>query len=841
MKKKGPEKRVNLDLVRRYPISSRRNLVKAGDFASGIFASAPAGEPGRSGTPARSRVSPNSGAQNFFPDLAQSFPDILKGREFKELIGDLLNLRHAGLPVVLGMGGHVVKCGLSPVVIALMEAGAITGVALNGSTAIHDFEVAMIGETSEDVAETLGEGSFGMAEETGRLFNEAVSGAVRTHGFESNPPGIDPMTPAAGPGMGAALAATMEGAQFPHRRLSILWNAFRLGLPATVHVAMGTDIVHMHPEFDPAATGIATHRDFLELSAQVADMLSGGGFINFGSAVVLPEVFLKALTVARNLRAQTVAARGFGGPGPCRQGPSASGTEPQSPGGAAFDSELPFVTANFDMIQHYRPTANVVKRPANAVGGSSGGRGYAFTGHHEIMLPLLAGCLISGINPVKTCLTGGFVPGEEAGEFFGRLRKTGVSRLVFTNGCFDILHPGHARYLAAARQLGDALVVAINSDASVRRLKGPTRPINSEAARAEMLLALSSVDFVTVFTEDTPFRIIEEVRPEVLVKGGDWTQGSIVGEDLVRSWGGEVLSLPLEEGYSSTKVILAAGLGEASPDKQSAGPGPGGVTGRTDGLDVLGVIPARFASTRLPGKPLANIAGKTMVERVHARAAMAGTLSRVVVATDDERIVRAVEAFGGKAVLTRPDHPSGSDRIAEVARKWGGDIVVNIQGDEPLIDPADIDLAVRTLAGDPDAMVSTLATPFREGEDPDDPSKVKVVVDSSGRALYFSRAPIPHFRDGRPSPGSEPKGGARFLKHVGLYAFRRQALDAFTRLEPSSLEIGERLEQLRLLENGYSIKVALTDNSPLGVDTPEDLERVSKVILGSAREGKGIE
>jgi 3-deoxy-D-manno-octulosonate cytidylyltransferase len=237
--------------------------------------------------------------------------------------------------------------------------------------------------------------------------------------------------------------------------------------------------------------------------------------------------------------------------------------------------------------------------------------------------------------------------------------------------------------------------------------------------------------------------------------------------------------------------------------------------------EVLAVIPARWESTRFPGKPLADLAGKPLVWHVCERAREARLVNRVVVATDDERIAAAVREFGGEAVMTSTDHASGTDRVAEAVRTLGGDIVVNLQGDEPLIPPAVIDAVVERIAGDDSIVCATAAAPVEDEAEYADPSAVKVVLDCDGRALYFSRAPIPHDRDGG-------FGGA--LEHTGIYAFRRDFLDVFTGLEPTPLEEREKLEQLRMIEHGYRIGVVVSDYRATGVDTPADLDRVRRII-----------
>jgi 3-deoxy-manno-octulosonate cytidylyltransferase (CMP-KDO synthetase) len=234
------------------------------------------------------------------------------------------------------------------------------------------------------------------------------------------------------------------------------------------------------------------------------------------------------------------------------------------------------------------------------------------------------------------------------------------------------------------------------------------------------------------------------------------------------------------------------------------------------------VIPARFASTRLPGKPLLRQTGKYLIQHVWERACQARRAGTVLVATDDPRIVAAVKSFGGTVVQTRRDHPSGTDRVAEVARGLDADVVVNLQGDEPLIDPSALDLLIDRLQADPEAQMATLATPIRSTEEWHNPNCVKVVCDDRGNALYFSRSPIPFVRDGQPQLAARP---ARFLLHVGLYAYRRDFLLRLAGLPPAPLERLEKLEQLRALAAGCRMPVGLIDEPSLGVDTYDDYQR----------------
>jgi 3-deoxy-manno-octulosonate cytidylyltransferase (CMP-KDO synthetase) len=246
-----------------------------------------------------------------------------------------------------------------------------------------------------------------------------------------------------------------------------------------------------------------------------------------------------------------------------------------------------------------------------------------------------------------------------------------------------------------------------------------------------------------------------------------------------------------------------------------------------DSAKVVIVIPARYGSVRLPGKPLLDLAGKPMIQRVYERAKLAKTAGKVVVATDDQRIIKAVEDFGGEARMTRADHRTGTERIAEVAAHMEGEVFVNVQGDEPLLDPAAVDTAVHALLEEPVAAVATVAVPIRTPADIMDPNVVKTVLDFEENALYFSRAPIPWVRD------SAQKVHARHLKHLGLYVFQRDALLEYPTLPQGELERIEQLEQLRWMENGWKIRVAEVENDAVSVDVPEDVKRVAELLAKS--------
>ena len=243
-------------------------------------------------------------------------------------------------------------------------------------------------------------------------------------------------------------------------------------------------------------------------------------------------------------------------------------------------------------------------------------------------------------------------------------------------------------------------------------------------------------------------------------------------------------------------------------------------------MKIIGIVPARYASTRFPGKPLALIAGRPLIQRVVEQCRKAKSLSDVIVATDDARIADAAKAFC-RVEMTRADHPSGSDRIAEVAARCLGDAVVNIQGDEPLIDPAVIDAVAGALAQDE---MSTAATPIKSPAEFDNPNVVKVVVSAAGRALYFSRRTIPYLRAAATRSANEQLAAFAFLKHLGIYGYRRETLLRLVKFPVSPLENAEKLEQLRALENGIAIAVVKVDYDSVGVDVPEDVARVERIL-----------
>lgn len=311
-------KPIDLGRVTTYPLAERRNKVSVQDFAT-VY-------------------EPRGGLRAFLDNL----PKILVGQDFPAVVRAIVAARRADRPVIWGMGAHLIKCGLSPWIIELIRRGGISAIAMNGAGPIHDFEIALIGETSEDVASGLGDGSFGMVTETGRLMNDALDrDEVRAGQM----------------GLGEALGQKLAALSPPYVAHSLLATAFQLGVPLTVHVALGTDIIHTRDNVAGALLGQASFTDFRLLSSLVAE-LSSGVYLNIGSAVILPEVFLKAFAIAQNLGANLTQ----------------------------------FMTVNLDMQQHYRPLQNVVGRPARV-----GGRGYAITGHHELMVPLLAAAILEAL------------------------------------------------------------------------------------------------------------------------------------------------------------------------------------------------------------------------------------------------------------------------------------------------------------------------------------------------------------------------------------------------------------------------------------------------------------
>jgi 3-deoxy-manno-octulosonate cytidylyltransferase (CMP-KDO synthetase) len=253
---------------------------------------------------------------------------------------------------------------------------------------------------------------------------------------------------------------------------------------------------------------------------------------------------------------------------------------------------------------------------------------------------------------------------------------------------------------------------------------------------------------------------------------------------------------------------------------------------------ILGVIPARLASSRFPGKVLARISSKTMLQHVYERASQARYLTSTIIATDDEQVFEVARSFGARVRMTRADHPSGTDRVAEVASGEDAEIIVNIQGDEPLIDPDAIDAAILPLVHDPEVVMGTLKKRIEFPREVTDPNVVKVVTDRQGDAIYFSRCPIPFVRDqGTDGTGHNQRSPQVHFKHIGLYTFRRDFLLKYPALPIGPLEQAERLEQLRALENGYRIRVVETEYESLGVDTPSDLERVSSLFEASMPRG----
>lgn len=305
-------KRADLAKIKTISIKKRKSKVTPADFAK-VF----------------------DGKRGSFAAFADSMPRILVADDLRTLVDDIVRSRKKNKPVILMMGAHVIKVGLTPVLIDLIRLKVITAVAMNSAAAIHDVETAMWGQTSEDVAENILDGSFGMARETGELMNTTLSDAFRNSDT----------------GYGEALGQKLVALKAPNARVSLLATCYSLNIPVTVHAAIGTDIIHQQPSMDGAATGELTFRDFKTLAELCKGLVGGGVVLNVGSAVIMPEVFLKALTVARNLGSR---AKGF-------------------------------TTAVFDMNLHYRPTMNVKLRPTQ-----NGGRGLYFTGHHEVMIPLLA-------------------------------------------------------------------------------------------------------------------------------------------------------------------------------------------------------------------------------------------------------------------------------------------------------------------------------------------------------------------------------------------------------------------------------------------------------------------
>lgn len=309
-----------LDKVKSYPLKERQSKVRSDNF----------GKPHKTG--------------GSLTDWIESLPQILTGNDFRRVVFNIAKAARSDRMIILAMGAHAIKTGLNPIIIDLMERGIIKGVAINGAGIIHDSELAMVGRTSEDVAAHLGDGKFGMSQETGSFLNNAIKKGASE-----------------GLGLGHAVGAALADRKYPYNDLSLLARAYELDVPVTVHVAIGTDIIHFHPDVDGASIGECSHLDFRIFSRLVSE-LEEGVLINLGSAVILPEVFLKAVSLVRNL--------GY--------------------------SLKKFTSVNMDFIRHYRPMTNVVHRPT-----LEGGEGYSLIGHHEIMFPLLAAAVIEGIEGEK--------------------------------------------------------------------------------------------------------------------------------------------------------------------------------------------------------------------------------------------------------------------------------------------------------------------------------------------------------------------------------------------------------------------------------------------------------
>ena len=314
MNRWGP---ISLADVKSYPLEERHSKIQIDDF----------GKPWKSG--------------NDMSQWIDYLPKILAANDFRKIVKNITLSVRSGNPVILAMGAHAIKVGLNPVIQDFLDRGIISGLAMNGAGIIHDAELAMSGHTSEEVEEQIGDGKFGMAEETGRFLNEAIiKGAKR------------------GYGLGKAVGAMLAQEKFPYNHFSLLVRAFELDVPLTVHVAIGTDIIHFHPNADGSSIGKTSHMDF-RIFARLVSRLEGGVFINLGSAVIMPEVFLKALSLVRNL---------------------------------GYDVRR-FTSVDMDFIRHYRPMTNVVHRPT-----LEGGEGYSLVGHHEIMFPLLAAAVVEGLE-----------------------------------------------------------------------------------------------------------------------------------------------------------------------------------------------------------------------------------------------------------------------------------------------------------------------------------------------------------------------------------------------------------------------------------------------------------
>ncbi|MDD5542558.1 MAG: hypothetical protein PHX83_05235 [Acidobacteriia bacterium] len=331
--------KIDFTKIRTYPLRERKSKVSVKDFAG-----------------------PITGSMSVDRFIA-ALPDILATHDFRAIVEACRTARQRGKPIIWAIGGHVIKCGLSPVLIDLMKRGYVQHLAMNGAGLIHDFEISMVGSTSEDVEASLGQGGFGMARETGEWVNRAINGQVAAGCGLAEAVGKSLVEGFNRVAAGSSRRNANSGPRFDFLKLSLLATAYRMKIPATIHLAIGTDIIHNHPAVDGRCLGEGALRDYRTFVESVAGLSGGGVFLNFGSAVIMPEVFLKAVSLVRN--------QGL----PLRH----------------------FTTANFDFIQHYRGVQNVVKRPTQR----GAGRGFSITGHHEFMLPLLAAALTGRLPNVR--------------------------------------------------------------------------------------------------------------------------------------------------------------------------------------------------------------------------------------------------------------------------------------------------------------------------------------------------------------------------------------------------------------------------------------------------------
>lgn len=458
-------------------------------------------------------------------------PDAALRAELAPVAARLAAARESGAARILIMGAHVIRSGVQRQIIDLMRRGLVSCLAMNGAGPIHDFEFALIGATTESVARYIASGQFGLWAETGHM-NEVMARA-----FAADP----------AEGLGRCLGREIAEGDYPHKDMSLLAEAYRLGIPATVHIGMGHDIIHEHPNFDPAAAGSLSYNDFLAFAAQV-ERLEGGVVMNFGSAVMAPEVYLKALAMARNVAH--------------RQGRSITRFATLVCDLRAMPRDFRQEPPKSDPAYYFRPWKTMLARTVK-----DGGESFYVQGPHARTVPALWTELVEPDAPQVAPAAAGRAPEswerrkvlsvQELAQAVADMRAKG-RRVVLCHGCFDLMHPGHIKYFQAARRMGDALVVTLSPDRFVD--KGPGRPVYSETLRAESIAALECVDFVAVNQWPTAVETLRLVRPDVYVKGQEFEKledktGKLQQEHAVATELGVEFAFTHEIVFSSTRLL----------------------------------------------------------------------------------------------------------------------------------------------------------------------------------------------------------------------------------------------------------------------------------------------